>query len=64
MSRGQVIPFSPHVCPHCGRPMRLVSSVPRFGSFPELHTYGCRACGVAYTESAERDGKAPDKPEL
>ncbi len=57
MNRGQVIPLSKHCCPSCGRPMRLVLSVPRFGAFPELRTYECTSCGVTYTEAAKEDGE-------
>ncbi len=39
--------------------MRLMMSVPRFGTFPELHTYECQSCGVTYTEAAKKD----DEPE-
>lgn len=37
--------------------MRVVLVIPRFGSFPELRTYECRACGVSYTEAAKETDK-------
>jgi transposase-like protein len=40
-------------CPACGRPMRLVKSAPR-GGLPELQTFECRACGISFTQAAER----------
>jgi hypothetical protein len=51
MDTGRVIPLNAHDCPACGRPMALVSAVPRFGGFPELRTFECKSCGVAYTEA-------------
>jgi len=66
MDRGQIIPISQHPCPGCGRPMLLVSAVPRFGAFPELQTFECKnfeckSCGVTYTEAAKPndDAEAP-----
>jgi hypothetical protein len=59
MGTGRVIPLSVHRCPACGRPMRLDSVVPRFGSFPELRSFACKACGVTYTEAA-KDDDMPD----
>ncbi|HTZ03291.1 MAG TPA: hypothetical protein VMC05_13235 [Xanthobacteraceae bacterium] len=50
---GNVVPISRHFCPACGRPMRVVLVIPRFGSFPELHTYECKDCGVSLTEAAK-----------
>ncbi|MGC1778708.1 MAG: hypothetical protein WBB34_12220 [Xanthobacteraceae bacterium] len=61
MDSDNVIPMSRHFCPACGRPMRLVLVIPRFGSFPELHTYECRDCGVSLTEAAK--GVADDAAE-
>ena len=55
MDSDNVVPMSRHFCPACGRPMRLVLVIPRFGSFPELRTYECKSCGVSYTEAA-KDG--------
>ncbi len=63
MNRGLVIPFSKHCCPSCGRPMRFVLSVPRFGSFPELHTYECKSCGVSFTEAAKQDNESDTREE-
>lgn len=53
MDADNVVPISRHFCPACGRPMRVVLVIPRFGSFPELRTYECRDCGVSYTEAAK-----------
>ncbi len=64
MDSGNVIPISRHFCPACGRPMRLVLVIPPFGSFPELHTYVCRDCGVSLTEAAKgTDKDAPSAAE-
>ena len=41
--------------------MRVVLVIPRFGAFPELRTYECRACGVSYTEAAKEVDKQADK---
>ncbi len=57
MDSDNVVPMSRHFCPACGRPMRVVLVIPRFGSFPELRTYECRACGVSYTEAAKETDK-------
>lgn len=64
MDSDNVVPMSRHFCPACGRPMRLVLVIPRFGSFPELHTYECRDCGVSLTEAAKDVAKdaAKDAP--
>jgi C4-type Zn-finger protein len=64
MTGGQVIPFSKHYCPSCGRPMRFVLSVPTFGSFPELRTFECEICGVTYTEAAKADQAQPANPDI
>lgn len=57
MASDNVIPMSRHYCPACGQPMRVVLVIPRFGSFPELHTYECKGCGVSLTEAAKDDAK-------
>ena len=57
MDTDNVVPMSRHFCPACGRPMRVVLVVPRFGSFPELRTYECGDCGVSYTEAAKDSDK-------
>jgi DNA-directed RNA polymerase subunit RPC12/RpoP len=41
------------VCPNCGKPMRLVRSVPKIGALPELRTYNCSSCGETVTEADE-----------
>ncbi len=51
MTRGQIIRFSEHCCPSCGRPMRFVLAAPRFSTLPELR----KSCGVTYTEAAKED---------
>jgi len=61
MDCDNVVPMSGHFCPACGRPMRLALAIPRFGSFPELHTYDCRSCGVSLTEAAKETAKQTDK---
>jgi hypothetical protein len=33
--------------------MKLVRVMPRLGGLSELHTFECRACGVAFTQAAE-----------
>ena len=55
MDSDNVVPMSRHFCPACGRPMRPVLVIPRFGSFPELRTYECKSCGVSVTEAAKDD---------
>jgi hypothetical protein len=36
---GRVIP---RFC--CGEPMKLIKTIPRIGSYPELQTYRCEEC--------------------
>jgi hypothetical protein len=57
MDTDNVVPMSRHFCPACGRPMRVVLVIPRFGSFPELLTYECKTCGVSLTEAAKDEVK-------
>jgi DNA-directed RNA polymerase subunit RPC12/RpoP len=45
-------------CPNCGRPMRLVKSIPLAGRGAEQRTYECISCGIAYTEVGASDGPA------
>jgi hypothetical protein len=33
-------------CPNCGRTMQLRGSAAETGGICEIHTYGCRDCGV------------------
>jgi transposase-like protein len=40
-------------CPACGHPMKLARITPRVGGLPELQTFECRPCSVAYTEAVE-----------
>lgn len=61
MDTDNVVPLSRHFCPACGRPMRVVMIIPRFGSFPELRTYECRDCGVSYTEAAKEEDNETGK---
>jgi len=28
----------------CGEPMKLIKTIPRIGSYPELQTYRCEKC--------------------
>jgi hypothetical protein len=39
------------VCLCCGKAVHVARSVPALGALPELHTYDCYACGVAFTEA-------------
>ena len=39
----------------CGRPMGLTRTVPASPGYSELHTYGCRECGVWVTEGSTRE---------
>jgi len=41
------------LCPNCGKPMTFVRSVPRVGGLPELRSYECKACRVAYTAAGD-----------
>jgi hypothetical protein len=34
---------------HCGQPMKLIKTVPRIASFPELRTFRCQKCGHVET---------------
>jgi transposase-like protein len=61
MDSDNVVLMSRHFCPACGRPMRVVLVIPRFGSFPELQTYECSGCGVSYTEAVKETNKETDK---
>jgi transposase-like protein len=61
MDTDNVVPMSRHYCPACGRPMRVVLVIPRFGSFPELHTYECKVCGVSLTEAAKDTNNSTNK---
>ena len=42
------------LCPHCGKPMPLVRTIPGIGGLPELRVYSCRQCGVSITQAQER----------
>ena len=45
-----------HLCPSCGRLMGLARTIAASSGYRELHTYGCRECGVWVTEDcAPRD---------
>ena len=41
------------LCPNCGKPMTFVRSVPRVGGLPELRSYECKACKIAYTAAGD-----------
>jgi DNA-directed RNA polymerase subunit M/transcription elongation factor TFIIS len=41
------------LCPNCGRQMILVRVTPRLGGLPELRSYECLRCRVAYTERVD-----------
>ena len=43
---------TPH-CPNCGQPMKLALVTPRVGGLPELQTFECRPCSVAFTETVD-----------
>ena len=40
-------------CPSCGMPMRLARSFPQPNGLPELQTFECNMCSVAFTEEVE-----------
>src|SRR5262249_13979451 len=45
-----------HLCPSCGRRMGLTRTIAAGEGYTEMHTYGCRECGVWVTEgSTPRD---------
>jgi hypothetical protein len=37
----------------CGEPMKLIKSIPRIGSYPELQTYRCERCHNVETIEVE-----------
>jgi hypothetical protein len=37
----------------CGEPMRLIKTIPRIGSYPELQTYHCDRCHNVETIEVE-----------
>jgi transposase-like protein len=41
------------LCPNCRRQMILVRVTPRLGGLPELRSYECLRCRVAYTERVD-----------
>jgi hypothetical protein len=43
-----------HLCPACGRLMGLTRTIAASPGYSELHTYGCRECGVWVTEGNTR----------
>ena len=51
MMRGDSL-NSNHLCPSCGRPMDLTRTIAASPGYGELHTYGCRECGVWVTEGS------------
>ncbi len=46
-------------CPNCGKPMRLVRTIPGIGGLPELYTFSCRECGTAVTQAAQLGERRP-----
>ena len=56
------------LCPACGRPMGLTRTVPASPGYSELHTYGCKECGVGSQKEVAREISAgtrslcPNKP--
>jgi hypothetical protein len=50
----------PPDCTCDGEGLVLVSSVPRVGAMPELHTYRCEACG--HVETIEASQVKPKPP--
>ena len=43
----------------CGEQMRLIKSIPRIGSYPELQTYHCDRCRNVETIEVEWEGFQP-----
>jgi uncharacterized Zn finger protein len=42
-------------CPSCGSHPRLVGVTPRLGTYPELLTLRCGACGEVFTTPVESE---------
>ncbi len=46
----------PFTCERCGAwPMRLVGTIPRVGTLPELRSYRCDYCGHVDTQKHDED---------
>jgi len=43
------------ICEVCRASMKLVSTAPKVGPFPELHTFLCDACGHVMTKEQNGD---------
>ncbi len=39
----------PPLCPDCGKPMKLVKTIPRLGGLPEIVVFYCSRCKQAQT---------------
>jgi transposase-like protein len=53
-------PDAPH-CPNCTRPMNLVRTWPRLGGLPELNSFECKRCSIAFTEVVTGEAAAPER---
>jgi uncharacterized Zn finger protein len=49
----------PPDCTCDGEGLQLVSSLPRVGAMPELHTYRCESCGHVETVEATQSKPKP-----
>jgi hypothetical protein len=45
---------APPLCPDCREAMRLVTTLPRPGGFPEIFVFDCSRCKQAETKVQER----------
>lgn len=46
------------ICDCNGQAMKLINTIPRIGSYPELHTFRCRNCGrVESVEGSSDDSR-------
>jgi len=43
----------------CGEPMKLIKTIPRIGSYPELQTYRCERCHNLETVEVKTEGFQP-----
>jgi len=56
MGTAEPFPANPSQSLRCRRddqPMKLVKTIPRIGSYPELRTYRCEQCGDVETIEAK-----------
>jgi len=50
------------MCGNCGQSMALARVVPALGGLPELQSFECRQCRLAYTREAPKTGQAVPPP--